>query len=339
MKKRICILYTGGTIGMVPTELGYAPRPGALAEYLSAIPDLVSPDAPDWELVEMDPLLDSSDITVREWRTIGQDIFDRYNDFDGFVVLHGTDTMAYTASALSFMLENLAKPVVLTGSQIPLCRIRSDGRDNLITSLLIAADGRANEVCLYFGGKLLRGNRAVKSSADGLRAFSSPNYPPLAMAGVNIRYDAAALAGRPPVNGPLTLSPMHTAPIAVLKVFPGIQFQLFESIVTEKLRGIVLETFGAGNIPNSDGALLPLIEKAWRSGTVLTVCSQCRSGAVTLGAYATSSALKKAGAVSGQDMTTEAAVAKLYYLFSKGISPAEVKTAMEHNLRGELTTL
>ncbi len=336
MKKRICILYTGGTIGMVPTERGYAPQPGGLAKYLNMIPDLTSADAPDWELVEMDPLLDSSDITVREWRAIGQEIFDLYDRFDGFVVLHGTDTMAYTASALSFMLENLAKPVVLTGSQIPLCRIRSDGRDNLITSLLIAADGRAAEVCLYFGGKLLRGNRAVKTSADGLRAFSSPNYPPLALAGVNIRYDTAALA-RPAVTGPLTLGPMHTVPIAVLKVFPGIQFQLFESIVTEKLQGIVLETFGAGNIPNSDGALLPLIEKAWRSGTVLTVCSQCTSGEVSLGAYAASSSLKAAGAVSGRDMTTEAAVAKLYYLFSKGLSPAQVKTAMEQNLRGELS--
>ncbi len=336
MKKRICILYTGGTIGMVPTKRGYAPQPGGLAKYLNMIPDLTSADAPDWELVEMDPLLDSSDITVREWRAIGQEIFDLYDRFDGFVVLHGTDTMAYTASALSFMLENLAKPVVLTGSQIPLCRIRSDGRDNLITSLLIAADGRAAEVCLYFGGKLLRGNRAVKTSADGLQAFSSPNYPPLALAGVNIRYDTAALV-RPAVTGPLTLAPMHTVPIAVLKVFPGIQFQLFESIVTEKLQGIVLEAFGAGNIPNSDGALLPLIEKAWRSGTVLTVCSQCTYGEVSLGAYAASSSLKAAGAVSGRDMTTEAAVAKLYYLFSKGLSPAQVKAAMEQNLRGELS--
>lgn len=336
MKKRICILYTGGTIGMVPTRQGYAPRPGCLAGYLQAIPDLASPDAPAWQLVEMDPLLDSSNITVREWRAVGQAIYDRYDQFDGFVVLHGTDTMAYTASALSFMLENLQKPVILTGSQIPLCRLRSDGRDNLVTSLLIAADGRAAEVALYFGGKLLRGNRAVKRSADGLRAFSSPNHPPLALAGVDIRYDAAALA-RPAATGPLTLAPFEEVPIGVLKVFPGIQFRLFESILTETLRGIVLETFGAGNIPDAGGSLLPLIEKASRSGTVLTVCSQCSEGAVSLGAYATSAALKEAGAVSGQDMTTEAAVAKLYYLFSKGCAPDEVKRRMEQNLRGELT--
>ena len=171
MEKRICILYTGGTIGMVPTPRGYAPRPGYLGPLLAAMPELTGPEAPAWDLVEMDPLLDSSNIAVGEWNAIGRAIFERYNDYDGFVVLHGTDTMAYTAGALSFMLENLQKPVVLTGSQIPLCRLRSDGRENLITSLLIAADGRASEVCLYFGGKLLRGCRAVKRSADGLQAF------------------------------------------------------------------------------------------------------------------------------------------------------------------------
>ena len=337
MKKRICILYTGGTIGMMPGEQGYAPKPGCFAGGLAAIPELTSPDMPDWELVEMDPLLDSSNITVHEWCAIGQAIADRYHQFDGFVVLHGTDTMAYTASALSFMLENLDKPVVLTGSQIPLCQLRSDGRDNLITSLLIAAEGVVNEVSLYFGGQLLRGNRAVKSSADGLQAFSSPNYPPLATAGVDIRYNKSAI-GAPRVNGPLQLAKLENVPIGVLKVFPGIQFELFDSILTEKLQGIVLETFGAGNIPDYDGALLPLIQKAFAHGTILTVCSQCPQGAVHIGTYATSSGLKAAGAVSGLDMTTEAAVAKLYYLFSKGYDRDTIKHWMEQDLRGELTS-
>lgn len=338
MKKRICILYTGGTIGMMPSEHGFAPLPGYFAKLLASISDLNSAEMPQWELIEMDPLLDSSNITVQEWCSIGQAIYDRYHEFDGFVVLHGTDTMAYTASALSFMLENLNKPVVFTGSQIPLCQVRSDGRDNLVTSLLIAADGRVNEVSLYFGGQLLRGNRAMKSSADGLQAFSSPNYPPLATAGVDIRYNQAAI-GTPRVSGPLQLALLEKIPIGVLKVFPGIQFELFDSILTEKLKGIVLETFGAGNIPDYNHALLPLIQKAFAHGTILTVCSQCPQGAVHIGTYATSSGLKAAGAVSGLDMTTEAAVAKLYYLFSKGYDKETIKYWMEQDLRGELTVV
>ena len=335
MEKRICILYTGGTIGMVPSEKGYVPSSGAFLDLLRAIPDLYWADMPRWDVVEFDPLLDSSDITVREWNQIGRAIAARYDDYDGFVVLHGTDTMAYTASALSFMLEGLAKPVILTGSQIPMCEIRSDGRDNLITSLLIAGAGKVHEVCLYFGGKLLRGNRATKFSADGLIAFLSPNYPSLADAGITIRYNESALLPKP--KGALKLQLLENIPIGVLKVFPGIQFSLFEQIMTERLRGIVIETFGAGNIPGDGGALLPIIEKAFHNGTVLTVCSQCPQGAVALGAYETSNALKRAGAVSGLDMTTEAAVAKLYYLFSCGYEKERVKALMEQDLRGEMT--
>ncbi|MFR8519798.1 MAG: asparaginase domain-containing protein, partial [Emergencia timonensis] len=171
MKKRICILYTGGTIGMVPTENGYAPKKGYFYDAIAAIPDLNSHDMPEWDMIEFDPLLDSSNIAVEQWNQIGRAIRDNYEAYDGFVVLHGTDTMAYTASALSFMLEGLSKPVILTGSQIPLCKLRSDARDNLITSTLIAGAGNVKEVCLYFGGKLIRGNRSTKSSADGLIAF------------------------------------------------------------------------------------------------------------------------------------------------------------------------
>nr|MCR4805649.1 asparaginase domain-containing protein [Clostridia bacterium] len=249
-------------------------------------------------------------------------------------VLHGTDTMAYTASALSFMLEGLTKPVVLTGSQIPLCELRSDGRDNLITSMLIASGQKAREVCIYFGGKLLRGNRSTKYSADGLIAFASPNYPQLAEAGITIDYNQPAL--QPSPQEPFRLQPMAEIPIGVLKVFPGIQFGLFESIMTESLKGIVVETFGAGNIPAGGGALLPIIRRAFENGSIICVCSQCPQGTVSLGTYETSSELKKAGAVSGKDLTTEAAVAKLYYLFSKGLGASEIKRLMEVPLRGEM---
>ena len=333
--KRVLIINTGGTIGMKKTDKGYAPARGFLAEAIAAIADMKKEGAPLWDLLELSPLLDSSDITVREWNKIAELIYSHYNGYDGFVVLHGTDTMAYTASALSFILDGLDKSVVLTGSQIPLSEIRSDGKDNLVTSLLIAADGAVCEVCLYFNGKLLRGNRAVKMSADDLVAFDSPNYPHLAEVGISIKYNFSAIGNFD--GDKLTLRPFSSIPIGVLKVFPGIQFGLFESIMTEKLSGIVLETFGAGNIPSDGGSLIPIISRAFESGSVVAVCSQCPSGTVSLGTYEASSALKSAGAVSGMDMTTEAAVAKLYYLFSLGLQKSEIKVLMEKNLRGELT--
>ena len=333
--KRILIIYTGGTIGMTRTENGYTPQKDAFHALLRQLPELYSPGFPSWDIVDMDPPLDSSNITVLEWNAIGEIIFSHYARYDGFVVLHGTDTMAYTASALSFMLRKNNKPVILTGSQIPLCEIRNDARDNLITALLIAAAGLVHEVCLYFGGKLFRGNRAVKYSADDLIAFESPNYPPLAEAGIEIRYHDSALL--PPCDGAFSLQPLMNVPIGVIKVFPGIQFELFDSIMTEKLKGIVIETFGAGNIPRHAGALLPIIRKASENGTVIIVCSQCPHGTVSLGAYETSVALKEAGAVSGYDITTEAAVAKLYYLFSRGLSRDEICVRMERSMRGEIT--
>ncbi len=333
--KRILVIYTGGTIGMVNTPQGYAPQKEAFHALLNSLPELHARAMPQWDIVDMEPLLDSSNITVVEWNAIGRMIAERYDAYDGFVILHGTDTMAYTASALSFMLRYNNKPVVLTGSQIPLCEIRNDARDNLITALLIAAGGMVHEVCLYFGGKLLRGNRTIKYSADDLIAFESPNYPALAEAGIAIRYNRAALL--PPCKGDFSLQPLENFPIGVIKVFPGIQFDLFDSIMTERLRGIVIETFGAGNIPGHAGALLPIIRRASENGTIIIVCSQCPHGTVSLGAYETSSALREAGAVSGYDITTEAAVAKLYYLFSRGLSSDAIRTRMERSLRGEIS--
>ncbi len=334
--KKVLIINTGGTIGMKNTQKGYTPIPGFLKEAMTQISDLYREGFPVWELSEMAPLLDSSNMSVEEWNRIAEVVYNNYQDFDGFVILHGTDTMAYTASALSFILGGLNKPVVLTGSQIPLSEIRSDGRDNLITSVLIAAQGVVREVALYFSGILLRGNRAMKMSADGLVAFDSPNYPHLAEVGISIKYNTGAML-KPKSGEKISYRPFANVPIGVLKIFPGMQFGLFEEIMTEKLSGIVLETFGAGNIPMGGGDLLPIIKKAFGAGSVITVCSQCPGGTVSLGAYETSSRLKSAGAVSGMDMTTEAAVAKLYHLFSLGLGKGQIKRLMEKDLVGELT--
>ena len=335
-KRRICIIYTGGTIGMIPSERGYIPSSGAFRRLLRAIPDLYWDAMPEWDVVEFAPLLDSSDVAVREWNQMGRAIAERYDDYDGFVVLHGTDTMAYSASALAFMLENLAKPVIFTGAQIPLGQIRTDGRDNIINSMLIAASGRVHEVCIYFNGLLLRGCRSVKRSSDQFEAFAAPNDTPLAFAGIQIQYKRSAL--RPVPEGEFRFQPLSELPIGVVKVFPGIQFAHFASLMTEKLRGVVLETFGAGNIPGAaQNALLPIIERAYQNGTIIVVCSQCSQGTVSLGTYASSAALHEVGAVNGRDMTTEAAFAKLYYLLSRSDDTEWVKSQLGRDLRGELT--
>jgi len=335
MKKKILLIYTGGTIGMARSENGYAPKSGFLTGMLERIPALYDESMPSWELYEMDPLLDSSNMTVLEWNMIGKIIEENYERYDGFVILHGTDTMAYTASALSFSLENLDKPVIITGSQIPLFEVRNDGLDNLLTSIMIAGEGRVREVALCFCSELYRGNRATKLSATDLHAFGSPNYPPLAKIGTSISYNA--MIPERVKDKPFRVRELERIPIGIIKVFPGIQFELFEEIMSESLKGIVLETFGAGNIPGSPDAILPIVRKAHENGTVLVICSQCLQGSVSLGTYETSAALKAAGAVCAYDMTTEAAVAKLYYLFSCGYDAATVKQKMEEDISGEIS--
>ncbi|MBR2675204.1 MAG: asparaginase [Mogibacterium sp.] len=336
--RKICIIYTGGTIGMVPTEDGFAPKRGFFEAELGRIKDLSSPKMPSWDLIEFDPLLDSTNMEHIHWNQIAEAVGERYYDYDGFVILHGTDTMAYTASALSFMLEGLEKPVVLTGSQIPLCELRSDGVDNIITSIQIAAEGVVKEVCLFFGDSLIRGNRAMKNSADGLLAFTSPNYPPLAKIGININYTAEGVSGsrRGGSASGFHVQKIDKFRVGVIKLFPGIHFGMFAPIAEEGVDGLILEAFGAGNIPSYDKSLSPVIDKAIEKGTSVIVCTQCPQGTVALGAYEAGSALVKAGAISGFNMTTEAAVTKLAYLLSLNKTQKEIRILMETDLRGEL---
>lgn len=337
MRKRLYIAYTGGTIGMCRTSDGYAPAPGFLAAQMAEMPELRDPRMPAYDINEYAPLLDSSNMTPADWIRIGQDIVAHYDAYDGFIVLHGTDTMAYTASALPFLLRGLRKPVILTGSQIPLCEIRNDARTNLITCMVIAAEYPVPEVCLYFGNKLLRGCRSVKVDADGLDAFDSPNYPLLGRVGVEIEIDWSNVR-RPPSAKALTLAAqVADATVGAFRLFPGLSPALLRNVLQPPLHGLVLETYGVGNGPDRDAAFLAAIQEATGRGVVIVNCTQCLRGSVHQGEYTGGAALARAGVVSGYDMTAEAALCKLFHLFSSGCSADEVKARIAVNLCGELT--
>jgi L-asparaginase len=335
MKKPVCILYTGGTIGMKPTPQGYAPEPGYLGRVMASMPDFSSPEMPRYVIHEYAPLLDSSNMGPRHWQAISMDIAEKYDDYDGFVIIHGTDTMAYTASALPFMLEGLAKPVVLTGSQIPLCRVRSDGRENLVTSLMVVSGVCIPEVCLCFGNRLLRGCRATKVDAAGFQAFDSPNYHDLGHIGVTIRPHHEHILPAGPAGG-LTVHPLSDARVGALRLFPGISAELVANVLRSPLQGLVLETYGMGNGPSENTDLMDVLTEACRRGVVIVNCTQCLRGTVNQGGYQAGSALARAGVVSGADMTPEAALTKMIYLFSLGLEPDDIRERMPKNLRGEL---
>lgn len=335
MKKKVYIIYTGGTIGMVRTEKGYAPQKGYMHQVLEAISELKTDIMPEYVIHEYDPLLDSSNISQKEWGKIAKDIEANYHKYDGFLVLHGTDTMAYTASALSFMLEGLGKSVVVTGSQIPLCEVRNDARENIITALQIAGGYNIPEVCLYFGGKLFRGCRSKKTSSDSLTAFRSPNFPALAEVGVDIEVDYTLIKHNN--DKKLNVIKFKEFPIAIVKIFPGIQADVLENILRPPLKGIIIEAFGVGNIPARDEKIRQVLKEASKRGVVIVVCTQCLEGDTRIGVYEASDVLVEVGAVSGADMTTEATLAKLYYLFSKSYDIEKIKRLIEESLRGELT--
>ena len=334
-KKSVLILYTGGTIGMCRTRKGYDIKPGYLEDIVSKVPQLQHPDLPKYIFKEYTPLLDSSNMQPSHWIQIAKDIYDNYSKYDGFIVLHGTDTLAYTASALSFMLRNLTKPVICTGAQIPIGDLRTDGARHIIDSLLIIKQFSLPEVCVYFHNMLLRGNRAQKVDSQSMKAFDSPNYPPLAEVGTHIRLNDDLLRKMP--RGDLKMRAFRNPVIASTRLFPGISASVLEGILSQNVKGLILGTYGAGNAPSDNKDLLHVIREASDAGVVIVNVTQCRKGSVYMESYATGNVLSDCGVISGYDMTHEAALAKLYYLFSANHTPARVRHFMLQNLRGELT--
>ena len=337
MSKKVYIAYTGGTIGMKRVRGSYEPVPGSLQVQMAAISAFQHADLPKYTIHEYEPLLDSPNMTLNNWTTIARDICDHYHEYDGFIVLHGTDTMAYTASALAFMLENLGKPVIVTGSQIPLAEVRNDAVGNLVTAMLLAT-AVIPEVCLYFNGRLLRGCRATKVNAIGFDAFHSPNFPTLADVGVDMTVKRHLVRPMPMPGTAVQMQEIRGPIVGALRLFPGISGRLIHNMTQPPLRGLVLEAYGAGNGPAQDAAFMAALHEATQARDVVVVaCTQCLTGRVDLDKYATGAALAEVGVISGYDLTAEAALTKLSYLLNVCDSTNEVKQRMGENLRGELT--
>jgi len=342
MNSKVLLIYTGGTIGMNRNPKTGALEPFDFEHLLYNVPELKQFDTLI-DTHQFQPPIDSSDMTPARWTDLGHCIADRYADYDGFVVLHGTDTMAYTASALSYMLENLTKPVIFTGSQLPIGQLRTDGKENLITAVEIAAakdeEGRARvpEVGIYFGGHLLRGNRTTKQSAEEFNAFESFNYPHLVDAGVNITYHRDRML-QPDWQQPVKPHFQLDNNVIIFSLFPGIREDLIRHIIhTPNLKAVVMRTYGSGNAPQSPW-LLNALREGTRQGKVIVNISQCLQGAVEMGRYDCGYHLQQAGVISGRDATVESAVTKLMFL--QALYPDDsdmVRQLMQQSLRGEMS--
>jgi L-asparaginase len=335
---KILIIYTGGTIGMVNDSKTGTLIPFDFEQIENNVPELARLDY-QLSVHSFDPILDSSNMNPEIWTELAELIKEKYHEFDGFVILHGSDTMSYTAAALSFMLQNLAKPVVLTGSQLPIGEIRTDAKENLITALEIAAtkkDGKAMvpEVSVYFDFQLFRGNRSIKNDSEKFEAFSSPNYPILAEAGVNLDFFSNYILPIPTEE--FQIHTTFNSNIGVLKMYPGITENAVRAITESKVDAIVLESFGSGNTTTADW-FIACLQEAISNDKIIVDISQCNGGSVQLGKYETSRKLQKMGILSGYDMTFEATVTKLMYLMGKGLAIDEIKKLMEVSIAGELT--
>lgn len=335
MKKSLLILYTGGTIGMAKTAHGYQPTAGLLSKLMAEDPAFSHKDMPNYDIIEYAPLIDSSNMTLHHWNILAKDIVKAYAHYDGFIILHGTDTMAYTACALSFMISGLNKPVILTGAQVALTEAHSDARENLISALLLASRYCFPEVTILFNHYLLRGNRAHKIDAGGYNAFVSPNYPPLAEVGSELLAHTELFCAAD--TDSLNLHKYNAISLAHFSFFPGYTVDTLEALLQLPLRALLLHTYGSGNVPTLDKKLFVLLEKEITRGVVVVNCSQCLKGRVNMANYATGQALQEIGVISAQDMTPEAATVKLQFLCSISDDAAWIRQQYELNLRGELS--
>lgn len=341
-KSSILLIYTGGTIGMKEDPSVQALMPFDFSQILEEVPEL-GKFACRIDAHTFDPLIDSSDVEPSLWVALADLIEEKYDDYDGFVILHGTDTMAYSASALSFMIEGLTKPVIFTGSQLPIGTPRTDGKENLISSVEIAAakdaDGHAlvPEVCICFDNVLIRGNRSTKINSDNFRAFRSENMPPLAEAGINIRYNTSLIIKPASWEMRPTFHKNLDTRVSILKIHPGITPSVVRNILCgENTRAVIIETYGAGNAPSKEW-FLNIVKEASASGKILLNITQCSAGTVNMDIYATGKALKESGVVNGYDSTTESALGKLFFLLGESQDNVFVKSRLDEDLRGEIS--
>ncbi len=341
-RPRILIIYTGGTIGMIENPETKVLKPFDFSHLIDNVPKIKMLNY-DIDNMQFDPPIDSSNMSLNHWSQMARAIEDNYDNYDGFVILHGTDTMAYTASALSFMLENLNKPVIITGSQLPIGEVRTDGEENLITALQVAAkrnsrgEAMVREVAILFENHLIRGNRSSKVSADNFNAFMSNNYPDLARVGLDITYNEDALL-RNTSNRPLMVHDAMDPNVMFIVLHPGMTRATLEHLLsTPGIKGVVLKTYGAGNSPSEPWFTEP-IQAAIERGIVILNVTQCVNGAVNSSLYDTGNTLAKAGVISGHDITSEAAITKMMYLFGNGMSNRQVEKYLQRDICGEITT-